>query len=119
MVWITKLYIFTKFLLGLVYFGDSARGYVLSNTFFLKDAQARGFHRWYSIIVLMKDKHFLLNSWPFFQKYINQVVEKLQTKANQVNIFSLSNDFQIIIVWILYSIFIILIQYYFKNKEKQ
>lgn len=71
-------------ILGQVYFGDSARGHFLSNTFFLKDAQARGFHRWYSVVVFMKDKHLLLNSWSFFEKHINQMVARLQKKADQV-----------------------------------
>ncbi|KAK6632606.1 hypothetical protein RUM43_013374 [Polyplax serrata] len=69
---------------GQVYFGDTARGHILSNTFFLKDSQARGFHRWYSVVVFMKDKHFLLNSWPFFERHINQIIKDLQRKATQV-----------------------------------
>lgn len=32
---------------GPIYFGDEARGHVLSYTFFLRDVQARGFKRWY------------------------------------------------------------------------
>ncbi|RZC37528.1 folliculin, partial [Asbolus verrucosus] len=41
---------------GTMYFGDSERGHVLSHTFALQDSLARGFHRKYSILILMRDK---------------------------------------------------------------
>ncbi|PNF29266.1 Folliculin [Cryptotermes secundus] len=69
---------------GPVFFGDEVRGHVLSYTFFLKDAQARGFHRWFSITVLMRDKFFLLNSWPFLVDNIMTLVSALQAKAAKV-----------------------------------
>lgn len=67
-----------------MYFGDSTRGHVISHTFFLKDAQARGFQRWYSIIVFMNDKYLLLNSWPFFQNNLKLLVNNLQSRAGEV-----------------------------------
>jgi len=69
---------------GPVFFGDEIRGHVLSYTFFLKDAQARGFHRWFSISVIMRDKFFLLNSWPFLVENIQTLVSALQAKAAEV-----------------------------------
>ena len=69
---------------GPVFFGDEIRGHVLSYTFFLKDAQARGFHRWFSISVIMRDKFFLLNSWPFLVENIQTLVSTLQAKAAEV-----------------------------------
>ncbi|XP_021928434.1 folliculin isoform X2 [Zootermopsis nevadensis] len=69
---------------GPVFFGDEVRGHVLSYTFFLKDAQARGFHRWFSVIILMRDKFFLLNSWPFLEENIQTLVSALQAKATEV-----------------------------------
>jgi folliculin len=39
-----------------MYFGDNERGHVLSHTFALQDSLARGFHRKYSILILMRDK---------------------------------------------------------------
>ncbi|PSN57758.1 hypothetical protein C0J52_00340 [Blattella germanica] len=69
---------------GPVFFGDEVRGHVLSYTFFLKDAQARGFQRWFSITVLMKDKFFLLNSWPFLVENMENIVyEKEQAECPQ------------------------------------
>ncbi|XP_063858601.1 uncharacterized protein LOC135099889 isoform X6 [Scylla paramamosain] len=69
---------------GPIYFGDEARGHVLSYTFFLRDVQARGFHRWYSIMVLMKDKMLLLNSWPFIVKHLKQIINNLQDSASKI-----------------------------------
>ncbi|XP_042236126.1 folliculin-like isoform X2 [Homarus americanus] len=69
---------------GPIYFGDEARGHVLSHTFFLRDVQARGFQRWYSILVLMKDKMLLLNSWPFIVRHLRQTITKLQENACKV-----------------------------------
>ncbi|KAG0729756.1 Folliculin [Chionoecetes opilio] len=69
---------------GPIYFGDEARGHVLSYTFFLRDVQARGFQRWYSIMVLMKDKMLLLNSWPFIVKHLKQIISNLQDSATKI-----------------------------------
>ncbi|XP_046432380.1 uncharacterized protein LOC124185547 [Neodiprion fabricii] len=63
---------------GICYFGDDHRGHVLSQTFTLKDAQTRGFRRWYSFIVFMRDKQFLLNMWPFLVDNLREVIRELQ-----------------------------------------
>lgn len=63
---------------GICYFGDDYRGHVLSQTFTLKDAQARGFKRWCSFIVFMRDKQFLLNMWPFLVDNLREVIRELQ-----------------------------------------
>lgn len=55
---------------GLIYFGDSTNGHVLSFTFQLADAYSRGFNRWFSLIILMKDKIFLLNLSPFLSEHL-------------------------------------------------
>ncbi|KAG8192841.1 hypothetical protein JTE90_014621 [Oedothorax gibbosus] len=69
---------------GPIFFGDDQRGHVLSHTFFLKDSQARGFQSWYSIIVVMRDKIFLLNSWQFLVNFLQRIIHELQEKANKV-----------------------------------
>ncbi|XP_069189382.1 folliculin isoform X2 [Procambarus clarkii] len=69
---------------GPIYFGDEFRGHVLSHTFFLRDVQARGFQRWYSILILMKDKMLLLNSWPFIVRHLRQTIIHLQENASKV-----------------------------------
>ncbi|ROT67311.1 folliculin-like protein [Penaeus vannamei] len=38
----------------------------------------------YSILVLMKDKMLLLNSWPFIVRHLRQTIDRLQENANKV-----------------------------------
>lgn len=68
---------------GVCYFGDEYRGHVLSHTFTLKDAQARGLRRWCSFIVFMRDKQFLLNMWPFLVDNLKEVIRELQDYAER------------------------------------
>lgn len=57
----------------------------MSHSFTLQDSLARGFHRKYSILILMCDKVHLLNSWPFIVKHIKELARDLQAKAAAVN----------------------------------
>lgn len=66
---------------GPIFFGDEYHGYTLSYTFFVKDSQSRGFQRWYSIIVVMMDRMFLLNSWPFLTSNIHFIIQRIQAQA--------------------------------------
>ncbi|XP_073414618.1 folliculin [Dendrobates tinctorius] len=69
---------------GPIFFGDEQHGFVFSHTFFIKDNLARGFQRWYSIIVIMMDRIYLINSWPFLLSKIRGVIDELQGKALKV-----------------------------------
>lgn len=69
----------------MVYFGDATRGHVLSYTFQIHDSQARGFFRLFSIIVLMKDKMYLLNIQPFLAEHLQKVATELQTYSAGVH----------------------------------
>ncbi|KAI8797642.1 folliculin [Biomphalaria glabrata] len=69
---------------GPIFFGDKQCGHVLSYTFYIPDNQARGMHRWYSILIVMMDKIYLLNSWPFLVPHLRIVIENLQKKASKV-----------------------------------
>ncbi|XP_064634567.1 folliculin-like [Lineus longissimus] len=69
---------------GPIFFGDDHRGHVFSHTFFIQDSQARGFSRWYSIVVAMMDKVYLLNSWPFLVQHIKDIIDHIQEKASAV-----------------------------------
>ncbi|KAG8548219.1 hypothetical protein GDO81_026137, partial [Engystomops pustulosus] len=69
---------------GPIFFGDEQHGFVFSHTFFIKDSLARGFQRWYSIIVIMMDRIYLINSWPFLLSKIRGVIDELQGKALKV-----------------------------------
>ena len=69
---------------GPIFFGDDQQGHAISYTFYIKDNQARGLKRLYSILVVMMDKIYLLNSWPFLVHHMKSVVEHLQAKAEVV-----------------------------------
>lgn len=69
---------------GPIFFGDDQQGHAISYTFYIKDNEARGMKRLYSILVVMMDKIYLLNSWPFLVHHMKTVVEHLQTKAEVV-----------------------------------
>uniref|UniRef100_A0A0A1WE37 Folliculin n=1 Tax=Zeugodacus cucurbitae TaxID=28588 RepID=A0A0A1WE37_ZEUCU len=70
---------------GFVFFGDSSRGHVLSHTFQVNDLQARGFYQLFSIIVLMKDKYFLLNTKPFLAEHLRKISADIQASAKKIN----------------------------------
>ncbi|CAD5113561.1 DgyrCDS2726 [Dimorphilus gyrociliatus] len=65
------------------FYGDSQSGHTLSYTFHLKDSGARGSKRQYSIIVLMMDKIYLLNSWSFLVKNIKHFIEEVIMKGEK------------------------------------
>eukprot|EP00794_Sanderia_malayensis_P015702 gene15702-17286_t len=67
---------------GPIMFGDETSGYVFSHTFFLKDSQSRGFQRWYSLICVMMDHVYLMNSWPFLLNNFKSIIEELQKKCD-------------------------------------
>lgn len=69
---------------GPIFFGDEQHGFVFSHTFFIKDSLARGFQRWYSIIAIMMDRIYLINSWPFLLGKIRGIIDELQGKALKV-----------------------------------
>ena len=69
---------------GPIFFGDDQQGNTISYTFHIQDNQARGRQRLYSIIIVMMDKIYLLNSWPFLVTNIETVVNLLKKRATTV-----------------------------------
>ncbi|KPI97217.1 Folliculin [Papilio xuthus] len=68
---------------GVVYFSDT-QGHVLSLMFQVKDTRARGLKRWFSIVVLMKDKMLLLNLTPTLSEHMQKISKELQHLADEV-----------------------------------
>ncbi|XP_049874253.1 folliculin [Pectinophora gossypiella] len=68
---------------GVVYFSDTW-GHVLSLMFQLADTRARGLKRWFSIIVLMKDKMLLLNITPLLSEHMQKIAKELQSLGEVV-----------------------------------
>ncbi|XP_055356920.1 folliculin-like [Paramacrobiotus metropolitanus] len=68
---------------GPIMFGDNHHGYVYCYTFYLKDNEARGLQRWYSIVVLSMDKLSLTQSWPFLTRSSRSIVAQMQALAEK------------------------------------
>ncbi|XP_066568765.1 folliculin isoform X2 [Amia ocellicauda] len=69
---------------GPIFFGDDQQGFVFSHTFFIKDRLARGFQRWYSVVMVTMDRIYLINSWPFLLTHLRQTIGSLQSTALKV-----------------------------------
>lgn len=69
----------------MIFFGDATRGHILSYTFQIHDSQARGFFRLFSVVILMKDKMFLLNIQPFLSENLQKFSAELQRDSAIVN----------------------------------
>uniref|UniRef100_F1KRG7 Folliculin n=1 Tax=Ascaris suum TaxID=6253 RepID=F1KRG7_ASCSU len=69
---------------GIILFGDDDHGYTLSHTFRLRDAKARGFQRWFSLIVICMDKLLITNNYEFFVSSLSTIIHQLQEQANNV-----------------------------------
>jgi len=69
---------------GAIFFGDEQNGYSLSYIFKLKDIQARGFQRWYSISFLHSDKSFIIASWGFLVSKFKATAKDLQANAEKI-----------------------------------
>ncbi|ORE02421.1 hypothetical protein BCV72DRAFT_53192 [Rhizopus microsporus var. microsporus] len=69
---------------GPVLFGDDENGYVMSYMFKLRDSQARGEARFYSFMILMADRVYLISCWPFIVSAFKSMVIQLQERANAV-----------------------------------
>lgn len=68
---------------NLVFFGDDNSN-SLSLTFKVKDSQSRGFEKLYSIVIVMKDKMFLLNTQPFLAKNLKESAKHIKDFAEKV-----------------------------------
>ncbi|KAG2195316.1 hypothetical protein INT47_000469 [Mucor saturninus] len=69
---------------GPVLFGDDENGYVMSYMFKLRDSQARGEARFYSLMMLMTDRVYLISCWPFLVSAFRSMALNLQERANTV-----------------------------------
>ena len=71
---------------GPLLFADPTVSTVLANNFFLKDSGARGFQRYYSIMVLSRERELLLTNFERIIHQTNLVIEPLKISA--LNIYN-------------------------------
>ena len=69
---------------GPMLFGENPDIYVLSYQFFLTDSKARGKRRRYSLIVVMKDRFYLISSWTFIVNNFRRIIKSWQDRAAKV-----------------------------------
>lgn len=84
---------------GPIFFGDEQHGFVFSHTFFIKDSLARGFQRWYSIVLVAMDRIYLINSWPFLLRHLKLTIQSLQSTALKVRCMGLLCLFILVETW--------------------
>jgi len=68
---------------GPVLFSDPSVATILSHSFFLKDSKARGFKRYYSLILISKEKQHLITSWDLVVGRFSKIIRLLQAKADR------------------------------------
>ncbi|XP_075225495.1 folliculin isoform X2 [Lycorma delicatula] len=56
----------------------------MSISFSVRDAMSRGFYRWFSIVITMRDLTLLAASWQFLYHVINVIISQIKDKALQV-----------------------------------
>ena len=66
---------------GPIIFSDPTVSSVLAKNFFLKDSRARGFQRYYSIIIVTRESGHLISNWKNIEKAMSEVIEPLKSKA--------------------------------------
>lgn len=64
----------------------------LSISFCVRDAMARGFYHWLSIVVSGRDLAMLAACWPFLSRNIQTIISWLQESASQVPSYDESNN---------------------------
>lgn len=69
---------------GPIIFSDPSVSAVLSNNFLLKDSKARGFQRYYSVIVISREREHLVANSPNLTESIKQlVIDPLKQKTSE------------------------------------
>lgn len=70
---------------GPIFFSDSGLDiHVVSYTFFLKDSSARGFQRWFSVVILASEGAQLLKLWSTLVAEMKGIIGELQKMAAEV-----------------------------------
>ena len=67
-----------------IYFDDDKNGSVIGYEFRVKDIEARGQQRSYSLIVIMKDRIHLQQLWSFLQHHVHVIATNIKTSAQKV-----------------------------------
>ena len=67
-----------------IYFDDDKNGSVIGYEFRVKDSEARGHHRSYSLLIIMKDRIHLQQLWSFLQHHVHIIAANIKNAAQQI-----------------------------------
>lgn len=66
-----------------IYFDDDKNGSVIGYEFNIKDSEARGFQRSYSLIIIMKDRIYLQHLWSFLSQQMSIIASNIKLEAER------------------------------------
>ena len=64
-------------------FSDSSVSTVASNDFFLKDSKARGFQRYYSIVVVTRERHHLISNLKSINSTVSRIIGDMKKMSQE------------------------------------
>lgn len=67
-----------------LFLGDNACGYCLSRIFKIKDVNARGGERKYSLMVISDEEVKIMKNWNVITKYLSEIISSIQVKVERV-----------------------------------
>lgn len=68
---------------GPLLFSDPSVSSILANNFYIEDAKARGFKRYYSIVVMARERHYLISNLNIIESLVSAVILNVKTLARQ------------------------------------
>jgi hypothetical protein len=75
-----------------MYFGEGARGYSLTQSFKIRDLEARGSERRFSFIVNCDEEEKIIENWDLITGKITLMINYLKESRNRIEIESSSNN---------------------------
>jgi len=77
---------------GSIVFSDPSVSTVFSNNFFVKDVKARGFQRFYSLVLLTKEREHIISNVKLIQTLTAKIIENIKQKAKNMFDIETSDD---------------------------
>lgn len=68
-----------------LFIGDNGNGYTITKVFKVKDLNARGEERKYSLMVINDDEYTIIKNWEIISSYLDQIIESFQLKVNSIH----------------------------------
>jgi len=68
---------------GPILFSDPSVSTVFANNFFLKDSKARGFQRYYSILIMSREREYLIANLDIIENKVSQIIENIKTMSRK------------------------------------